>query len=198
MEITEVRIRLVQEEGKEKLRAFASITFDRCFVVREVKVIEGENGFFVAMPSRKAMFRCRECGARNVRQSSFCNGCGRRLPSMSASDPRSREKLYMDLAHPVNAACRRWIHEAVLKAYLEQVERARTSEEAVRLHAEEEPPVPAAEPLSPGPAGAPQAVPAAVDSEDPAPLSGEEVTPPPAETPDGTKTESGFDQGIFD
>ena len=50
MEITEVRISL---RNDDKLKAFASMTFDDCFVVRGLKIIEGAGGFFVAMPSRK-------------------------------------------------------------------------------------------------------------------------------------------------
>ena len=50
VDITEVRITLRDEE---KLKAFASITFDNCFVVRGLKVISGSQGFFVSMPSRK-------------------------------------------------------------------------------------------------------------------------------------------------
>ena len=50
MDISEVRITLRNEE---KLKAFASITFDDCFVVRGLKVISGSQGYFVSMPSRK-------------------------------------------------------------------------------------------------------------------------------------------------
>jgi len=50
MEITEVRVFPVNED---KLKAYATITFDRCFVVRDLKVIQGNNGLFVAMPSKK-------------------------------------------------------------------------------------------------------------------------------------------------
>lgn len=51
MQITETRIRLMHDEGK--MRAIASVTFDECFVVHDIKVIDGSNGMFVAMPSRK-------------------------------------------------------------------------------------------------------------------------------------------------
>ncbi len=51
LNITDIRIRKVQTEGK--MRAVASITFDDEFVVHDVRVIEGQNGLFVAMPSRK-------------------------------------------------------------------------------------------------------------------------------------------------
>lgn len=50
MEITEVRVFPVNEE---RLKAFATITFDSCFVVRDLKIINGNNGLFVAMPSKK-------------------------------------------------------------------------------------------------------------------------------------------------
>lgn len=50
MEITEVRVTLKDEA---KLKAFASITFDDCFVLRGLKVISGSQGFFVSMPSRR-------------------------------------------------------------------------------------------------------------------------------------------------
>lgn len=52
MQITDVRIRKVDKEGK--MRAVASITIDDVFVVHDIKVIEGVKGLFIAMPSRKA------------------------------------------------------------------------------------------------------------------------------------------------
>ncbi|MBS7527258.1 septation regulator SpoVG [Fusibacter paucivorans] len=51
MNITDVRIRKLREEGK--MKAVVSLTFDDAFVVHDIKVIEGQNGLFVAMPSRK-------------------------------------------------------------------------------------------------------------------------------------------------
>ena len=53
MQITDVRVRKVAKEGK--LNAVLSITFDDEFVVHDIKVIEGEKGLFIAMPSKKAM-----------------------------------------------------------------------------------------------------------------------------------------------
>ena len=51
MEITDIRVRKVAGEGK--LKAYVTITFDNCFVVHNVKIIEGKTGVFIAMPSRK-------------------------------------------------------------------------------------------------------------------------------------------------
>ncbi len=52
MNITDVRVRIVDKEGK--MRAVASITLDNEFVVHDIKVIEGDNGLFIAMPSRRS------------------------------------------------------------------------------------------------------------------------------------------------
>lgn len=51
MEITDIRIRRVSSEGK--LKAYVTVTFDNCFVIHNVKIIEGKAGAFIAMPSRK-------------------------------------------------------------------------------------------------------------------------------------------------
>lgn len=51
MDITDIRIRQVSADGK--LKAYVTVTFDDCFVVHNVKIIEGKNGAFIAMPSRK-------------------------------------------------------------------------------------------------------------------------------------------------
>lgn len=52
MKISDVRVRLVKKDDS-KLKAVASITFDDCFVIHDIKVIDGTDGYFVAMPSRK-------------------------------------------------------------------------------------------------------------------------------------------------
>ena len=65
MEITEVRIKLV-EGSDDRLQAFCSITFDDCFVVRDLKIIDGSNGPFVAMPSRKLTAHCPKCSYKTT------------------------------------------------------------------------------------------------------------------------------------
>ena len=52
MKITDVRVRIVKKDDS-KLKAVASVTFDECFVIHDIKVIEGNEGYFIAMPSRK-------------------------------------------------------------------------------------------------------------------------------------------------
>ena len=123
--ITEVRIKLV-EENNERLQAFCSVTFDNAFVVRDLKIIEGTKGSFVAMPSRKLTDRCHHCGSKNHLRARHCNQCGHKLDENRAMrDHDGRAKLHADIAHPINSACREVIQSAVIKAYTEERERAK-------------------------------------------------------------------------
>jgi stage V sporulation protein G len=123
--ITEVRIKLM-EDNNERLQAFCSVTFDDAFVVRDLKIIEGTKGSFVAMPSRKLTDRCHGCGSKNHLRARFCNQCGSKLDEDRATrDADGRAKLHADIAHPINSACREVIQGAVLKAYTEEKERSK-------------------------------------------------------------------------
>jgi stage V sporulation protein G len=123
--ITEVRIKLVAENN-ERLQAFCSVTFDNAFVVRDLKIIEGTKGSFVAMPSRKLSDRCMSCGSKNHLRARFCNSCGHRLDENRAMrDADGRAKLHADIAHPINSACREVMQNAIIKAYQEERERAK-------------------------------------------------------------------------
>src|SRR5207244_940272 len=123
--ITEVRIKLM-EDNNERLLAFCSVTFDDAFVVRDLKIIEGTKGSFVAMPSRKLTDRCPQCGCKNHLRARHCNQCGGKLDEDRATrDADGRAKLHADIAHPINSACREVIQTAVLKSYREERERSK-------------------------------------------------------------------------
>jgi stage V sporulation protein G len=123
--ITEVRIKLMDEPG-ERLKAFCSITFDNCFVVRDLKIIEGASGPFVAMPSRKLTAHCPRCGMKNHLRAQYCNQCGNGLSTdRMPVDADGRAKLYADIAHPINSSCREMIQDAVVKEYDLELERAK-------------------------------------------------------------------------
>jgi stage V sporulation protein G len=125
VEITEVRIKLMDEPG-ERLKAFCSITFDNCFVVRDLKIIEGSSGPFVAMPSRKLTSHCGRCGMKNHLRAPYCNQCGSPLSQdRMPLDADGRAKLYADIAHPINSACREMIQDAVVQEYSLELERAK-------------------------------------------------------------------------
>ncbi len=122
MEITEVRISL-KDGQNTRLRAYATVTFDNAFVVRNIKVIEGRSGLFVAMPSRKIKESCPKCGHKNVIRSKFCNECGAKLELSQApvkevlQGEESRQSEHKDIAHPITAECREYIQKKVLEAY---------------------------------------------------------------------------------
>jgi stage V sporulation protein G len=123
--ITEVRIKLVAENN-ERLMAFCSLTLDNAFVIRDLKIIEGTKGLFVAMPSRKLTDRCGRCGCKNHLRARYCNGCGTHLDENRAPrDPDGRAKLHADIAHPINSACREVMQTAIIKAYDGERERAK-------------------------------------------------------------------------
>lgn len=125
MEITEVRIKLMVDLD-DRLQAFCSITFDDCFVVRDLKIIEGANGPFVAMPSRKLTSHCPSCHAKNHLRAVFCNQCGSRLPEeQHIREEDGRAKLYADIAHPINSQCREMIQNRVIAEYRAELELAK-------------------------------------------------------------------------
>lgn len=126
MEITEVRIKLMEEDSAERLKAFCSITFDDAFVVRDLKIIEGSNGPFVAMPSRKLTAHCPFCGCKNHLRANHCNQCGRRMGECRiAKDDDGRAKLYADIAHPINSTCRDMIQRRVIAEFQDELVRAK-------------------------------------------------------------------------
>jgi stage V sporulation protein G len=125
MEITEVRIKMMDGRD-EKLRAFCTITFQDEFVVRDIKIIEGGRGPFVAMPSRKVTDHCTRCGGKNHLRARYCNDCGARLSSDRLRDiKKGRTRLHTDIAHPINAVCREKIQARVVEAYEEEKARCR-------------------------------------------------------------------------
>ncbi|MDM4015506.1 SpoVG family protein [Roseiconus lacunae] len=122
MEITEIRIKLM-ESSEDRLRAFCSITIDGCFVVRDLKIIDGSNGPFVAMPSRKLTGHCDRCHQKNHLRANYCNHCGAKLSFDSEGLLDSPQKLYADVAHPINSACRELIQDAVIDEFEAELSR---------------------------------------------------------------------------
>ena len=124
MDITEIRVKLVGHRD-EKLQAFCTITFDDCFVVRDLKIIRGARGAFVAMPSRKLSDVCSRCGGKNHLRARFCSECGNRLnPERAERDDSGRAKLHADIAHPINQLYRDELQRLILAAYEDELARS--------------------------------------------------------------------------
>ena len=114
MKITDVAVQLAPV-GQDRLRGFCCITIDGCFVVRDIKIINGPNGLFVAMPSRKIMAPCPQCRTKNHLHAKYCNTCGAQLPNMIPTG--ERVKMHCDVAHPINAECRQMVEREILAAF---------------------------------------------------------------------------------
>jgi stage V sporulation protein G len=125
MEITEVRISLRDNEGK-RLKAYATVTFDNSFAVRNIKVVEGNSGLFVAMPAKKMKQFCPRCGKKVDVGSHYCNHCGVQLPpSPREANPTSttnKQATHQDLAHPINQQFRDYLQSKVLDSYYHEKE----------------------------------------------------------------------------
>jgi len=125
VEITDIQIKLA-ERGSEKLRAFATVTLDGCFVVHDLKIITGVRGLFVSMPSRKLTARCPRCRCKNDLRSKYCNECGKKLsPRRLPADERGRPKLHADIAHPINRHCRESMQSMILAAFEQELKRSK-------------------------------------------------------------------------
>ncbi len=140
MHLSDVRISLCGSNSG-RLKAFCCLTFDNTFVIRDVKLIDGNDGLFLAMPSRKLTDHCPHCHEKNHVRARFCNECGQRLnenrhPHAGGKASTSarirygiggaeRVKLYADIAHPINATARRELETRVRAAYEQELERSR-------------------------------------------------------------------------
>jgi len=139
MRLTDVRIQLCERhpgpQGARpgsvgRLKAFCALTFDNTFVIRDVKLIDGNDGLFLAMPSRKLSDHCGRCGEKNHLRARYCNHCGQRLDEnryqrYQNGNGGARLKLHADIAHPINADCRNIIEQEVVNAFHREVERSK-------------------------------------------------------------------------
>src|SRR3989338_3300606 len=148
MEITEVKI-FLKESADKKLKAFATVAFDNVFVVRNVKIIEGSKGLFVAMPSRKMKEACPKCGFKNTIRSRFCNQCGAAIESSPQPQPvvrtddgskSVRQSEHRDIAHPITSEFRDYIQKTVIETYEKEKQAPRIAPRKIQAASSEETP----------------------------------------------------------
>jgi len=125
VEITEVRVSL-KDNNSKKLKAYVTVTFDNSFVVRNIKVIEGNSGVFVAMPTRKAKQFCPRCGKRIDMGSKYCSYCGSQLPLVTKDNDKNAQQIHQDIAHPINQEFRDYLQKTVLEAYQKEKEASKS------------------------------------------------------------------------
>jgi stage V sporulation protein G len=129
MQLTDIRIKLCENQNS-RLKAFCALTFDNTFVIRDVKLIDGNDGLFLAMPSRKLCDHCGRCGEKNHLRARYCNNCGARLDEnrylrYQNGNGNARLKLHADIAHPINAECRHDVEQTVVTAYHQELEKSK-------------------------------------------------------------------------
>jgi len=127
MEITEVRT-FLKDSPDKKLKAYATVTFDNAFVVRNIKVIEGSTGLFIAMPSRKIKQPCPKCNFRNEIRSKYCNQCGAQLPvvprpAIPEEAGANAQSEHKDIAHPITQSFREYLQKRILESYEQEKKR---------------------------------------------------------------------------
>jgi len=117
MEITEVRI-FLRESPDKKLKAYATVTFDNAFVVRNIKVIEGQGNLFIAMPSRRIKYPCPKCGFKNESRAKYCSQCAAALSQPVRPQGQAfAQAEHKDIAHPITQSFREYLQKRVLEAY---------------------------------------------------------------------------------
>ena len=123
MEITEIRVKLMEREDRGNLLAFVSVTLDHALAIRDIKVIEVNHRLHMAMPSRTIAWRCPHCRFKNHWSAHlwYCGGCGAELPEEPDYLKDGQRSPFLDIAHPVTSAARLWLESAVLAAYRQQV-----------------------------------------------------------------------------
>jgi stage V sporulation protein G len=127
MEITEVRV-VLKDSPDKKLKAYATVTFDNVFVVRNIKVIEGSSGLFIAMPSRKVKQPCPKCSFKNELRSKYCNQCAAPLPEEVTSqrtEEAGNQSEHKDIAHPITQQFREYLQKRILEAYGQEKSRVK-------------------------------------------------------------------------
>ncbi len=125
IEVTEVRVKLTSDND-DKLLGYCSVTLNNAFVVKDLKIIQGDNSPFIAMPSRKITDKCPSCGYKNHLRARYCNECGKELPTNRAdTDARGRAKLHFDLVHPIRSEVRDYVHRKIVEAYQAELARVR-------------------------------------------------------------------------
>ena len=120
--ITEIHVELMNQIRQSKFRGVASIVINNALLVRDLKIIEGSEGAFVAMPSRKLQDNCPHCQGKNHLRARFCNDCGESLDEYRCYGKVNNPSLHADVVHPINIGARRTLNTLVLQEYCKQLQ----------------------------------------------------------------------------
>jgi len=111
MQITELVVSPVEEGYSSGLKAYVRMVLDDSLAIKDIKLMNLNGKWFLGMPSKKLTGRC-SCGEKNPLSASFCARCGHEL-DFDITDNR----IYSDLAHPINPEFRKYLEDSVLDEY---------------------------------------------------------------------------------
>ena len=127
MKVSEVRIQLISsdESPGSRLLACFSVSFDHALVVHGVKLIDGPQGKFVAMPSERIRDHCPLCARQNPVNNRYCGHCGTHLgpPRVSGmpTDRSGKLRIYSDVVHPLGSWLRQEIQDACIDTWEKEI-----------------------------------------------------------------------------
>lgn len=115
MRVTEVRLKLAEHDPfNDRLLAYCTIVIENQFAITDMKLLQGDRGYFVGMPARKISDRCDNCNRRNHLRAAYCNNCGDEL------DPDRVDEngvFFQDSCFPITREFRAVLEEAVILEY---------------------------------------------------------------------------------
>lgn len=122
MLVTHVDVKLADKPA-ERVRAYCKVTIEDCFLLHDVKIVDGKKGLHVSMPSRRLTDYCPECGRKNCLEASYCNFCGEELGEFEPPQDGLPFNFFVDTAHPITPQCRDYLNGEVLKAYRSELQK---------------------------------------------------------------------------
>ena len=109
MQITDIRFHLPQHT-EQRLLAYATITFDECFVVHDIRLLRRGDGILVVLPSKRFRYPCPQCSRKCDFDSQFCKHCGANFKAVV-------NETFSDIAHPINKEFRHYFDSTIIERF---------------------------------------------------------------------------------
>lgn len=103
------RIEVVLSKRGERLLGFSTITLDGSFVIKDIRIIQGNGKIIIAMPDKQRATTCEHCDFKIRQRDNYCPRCGNKLSPIDVE--------YVDICHPIDSVCRAYIDTAILEQY---------------------------------------------------------------------------------
>lgn len=125
LKITEIKFTVVRDR-KQNVLAYVNLVFERCFAVRDLRIISVNDRVILAMPNKELSRTFCNCGFRIPLGSRYCAMCGK--PANAAR--RTNQRSHYDIAHPLDADYREYMEATILDRFSELREKLKTEDES--------------------------------------------------------------------